>query len=240
MAETAASTAYGPMVIIAIEQTLPRSNASWMIRWPTRCCPLYMRLMVRACALKPLGRRSSTSWRNPCPVFRMVFRAGNAYIDEKITELLDDSIEFSRDSSGPAWIPSPTGFRSLQVCGSTKWICPKTSATRRNGWKRSSALCPRTLRLIPTNFEDQALEKALRQGGYGFYQTSVFVWEAVTQYLTEAAVRDTFRLLAKAKPGSRLIFTVRPQRLHRRRQYLRAGFRLPTLRRQKSRSGTLD
>ncbi len=49
--------------------------------------------------------------------------------------------------------------------------------------------------------------------GVDFEVDDLFVWEAVTQYLTEEAVRATFAFLAKAAPGSRLIFT-----------YLRADF----------------
>lgn len=35
----------------------------------------------------------------------------------------------------------------------------------------------------------------------------MFVWEAVTQYLTLAAIETTFAFLATAAPGSRLFFT---------------------------------
>jgi methyltransferase (TIGR00027 family) len=47
----------------------------------------------------------------------------------------------------------------------------------------------------------------LTQKGYSFDNKTFFVWEAVTQYITEAAVRATFQSLAKAKAGSRLVFT---------------------------------
>jgi O-methyltransferase involved in polyketide biosynthesis len=33
------------------------------------------------------------------------------------------------------------------------------------------------------------------------------VWEAVTLYLTETGVRETFEFLASAQPGSQLVFT---------------------------------
>jgi methyltransferase (TIGR00027 family) len=35
----------------------------------------------------------------------------------------------------------------------------------------------------------------------------MFVWEAVTQHLTEDGVRHTLAFLAEAAPGSRLVFT---------------------------------
>ena len=66
---------------------------------------------------------------------------------------------------------------------------------------------PDHVRLIPIDFERQELETVLNQHGYRAAQPTFFIWEAVTQYLTEAAVRKTFDVLAKAASGSRLVFT---------------------------------
>lgn len=43
--------------------------------------------------------------------------------------------------------------------------------------------------------------------GYRESQRTFFVWEGVTQYLTEAAIQQTFQFLAKVAPGSHLVFT---------------------------------
>ncbi len=80
-------------------------------------------------------------------------------------------------------------------------------AQKKKGLEALYGRVPAHVTLVPINFEDQNLESVLRQQGYTFDQRTFFVWEAVTQYLTEAAVRGTFQVLAKAKPGSRLVFT---------------------------------
>lgn len=66
---------------------------------------------------------------------------------------------------------------------------------------------PATVRLVPIDFERQELAAVLADQGYRAERRTFFVWEAVTQYLSEAAVRKTFAFLAQAASGSRLVFT---------------------------------
>lgn len=55
-----------------------------------------------------------------------------------------------------------------------------------------------------TRFIDDAVESALSQG---IAQVVIFVWEGVTQYLLEEAVRRTLAFVGKSAPGSILVFT---------------------------------
>lgn len=66
---------------------------------------------------------------------------------------------------------------------------------------------PAHVHLVPVDFETQDLESVLTAHGYERERKTFFVWEGVTQYLTEEGVRDTFQFLAKAAIGSRLVFT---------------------------------
>jgi methyltransferase (TIGR00027 family) len=66
---------------------------------------------------------------------------------------------------------------------------------------------PANVTLVPIDLETQDLANVLADHGYRPERATFFVWEAVTQYLTEASVRKTFDFLAAAAPGSRLVFT---------------------------------
>jgi methyltransferase (TIGR00027 family) len=70
---------------------------------------------------------------------------------------------------------------------------------------------PERVRVCPVDFEvgDLAavLAEILDTAGFDGGRPALFVWEAVTQYLTEEAVRATLAFLAKAPAGSRLVFT---------------------------------
>jgi hypothetical protein len=50
-------------------------------------------------------------------------------------------------------------------------------------------------------------ELRLASHGYPANKRTFFIWEAVTQYLTETGIRTTFDFLAKAARGSRLVLT---------------------------------
>ena len=57
------------------------------------------------------------------------------------------------------------------------------------------------------DFDRQVLKDVLNSHGYTADQKTFFIWEGVTQYISETAVRTVFEFLARAKPGSRVMFT---------------------------------
>ena len=66
---------------------------------------------------------------------------------------------------------------------------------------------PPSVRLVPLDFETEALMPALQAAGYRRGDRTFFIWEGVTQYLRPEAVRSTLDQLRDAAPGSRLVFT---------------------------------
>jgi methyltransferase (TIGR00027 family) len=66
---------------------------------------------------------------------------------------------------------------------------------------------PDDVHLVPVRFETNDLADSLAMQGFRADAPTMFVWEAVTQYLTEDGVRRTLAFLATAATGSRLIFT---------------------------------
>ncbi|MDT5223898.1 MAG: hypothetical protein QOG19_1305 [Mycobacterium sp.] len=66
---------------------------------------------------------------------------------------------------------------------------------------------PFSVRLVALNFEQDDLLTALAEHGYHTDYRTFFIWEGVTQYLTEDAVRTTLEGLRPTAPGSRLVFT---------------------------------
>jgi methyltransferase (TIGR00027 family) len=66
---------------------------------------------------------------------------------------------------------------------------------------------PPSVRLVPVDFERDDLAAELAKHGHRADARTFFIWEGVTQYLTEDAVRATFSYLQSAAVGSRLVFT---------------------------------
>jgi methyltransferase (TIGR00027 family) len=65
--------------------------------------------------------------------------------------------------------------------------------------------------LVPIDFDHQELGAVLASHAYQTSTKTFFIWEGVTQYLTEEGVQRTFKFLAEAAVGSRLIFTYTPK-----------------------------
>jgi len=66
---------------------------------------------------------------------------------------------------------------------------------------------PLSVRLVALDFERDDLLTSLAEHGYHTDYRAFFIWEGVTQYLTEAGVRRTLEGLRPAASGSRLAFT---------------------------------
>ena len=63
------------------------------------------------------------------------------------------------------------------------------------------------LRRVPVDFARDELLPTLAAAGFDRAAPAALVWEGVTNYLTAEAADATFRAVAAAAPGSRLIFT---------------------------------
>lgn len=84
---------------------------------------------------------------------------------------------------------------------------PQTIAYKESRLRQIYGSVPPHIRLIPIDFDKQALEDVLKSHGYLPDQKGFFIWEGVMQYLSETSVRATFVFLSKVAPGSRIVFT---------------------------------
>jgi methyltransferase (TIGR00027 family) len=87
---------------------------------------------------------------------------------------------------------------------------PDTLRRKRTALTRALGVFPHHVRFVSTDFNQDDLEQAMAAASGGGYRESartLFLWEGVTNYLTEAAVDATLRWCSRAAPGSRLVFT---------------------------------
>jgi methyltransferase (TIGR00027 family) len=84
---------------------------------------------------------------------------------------------------------------------------PENIAYKRTKLRELYGSVPAHVALVPLDFNSQDLAGGLASHGYRAEHQSFFIWEGVTQYLSEEAVHKTLSLLAQAKAGSRLVFT---------------------------------
>jgi methyltransferase (TIGR00027 family) len=66
---------------------------------------------------------------------------------------------------------------------------------------------PEHVTFIPIDFDTQNLEAVFTGTAFDPASPAVFVWEGVTQYLSEEAVRQTLAFVGRSASGSNLVFT---------------------------------
>lgn len=85
---------------------------------------------------------------------------------------------------------------------------PNTQAVKRRRLRRMLASAPPNVVWVAVDFLTQKFGPALVRAGYDARLQTFFIWEGVTNYLTDAAVDATLRwIAAHSGPASRLSFT---------------------------------
>ncbi|WP_434444230.1 SAM-dependent methyltransferase [Lentzea sp. E54] len=191
-------TAVGPMVIAAVDQfeehPLVRDELA------ARILPFSGRLAVAAARWRPVRNALFSATEKKIPGLWASMLCRKRYIDDRL-----DATE-ARTA-----VVLGAGF-DTRGCGSWDGSVFEVDLPA-NVKAKHDRLCalfgsvPERLTLVPVDFEDQSLANALAENGYRDDKPVFFVWEAVTQYLTEDAVRATFDFLAQAPAGSELVFT---------------------------------
>jgi methyltransferase (TIGR00027 family) len=84
---------------------------------------------------------------------------------------------------------------------------PATLAAKQERLRSILPNPPANVRFVATDFNREDLLDRLAASGFDPTRRSVFVWEGVTNYLTEGAVDAVLRIVASTAPESGLVFT---------------------------------
>ena len=129
------------------------------------------------------------------------------------TKLIDDAITASLGEHTEQLVILGAGYDSrayrlpgLRALRVFEVDHPDTLAAKREVLERGSVQRDH-VRFVPTDFNQRQLESDMAAAGYNEAARTLFLWEGVTNYLTEAAVDTTLRWCARAAPGSRLLFS---------------------------------
>jgi methyltransferase (TIGR00027 family) len=89
---------------------------------------------------------------------------------------------------------------------------PSTSARKRRVVEAALGALPHHLQFVAVDFNSEAFSSAMSSAGYDPSRRTLFIWEGVTNYLTEAAVDGILRWCGSAAVGSTVVLTY----IHRR------------------------
>ncbi len=201
----AAQTAFGPMVQVAIEQYEPPERRLVSDELAMSMLPAGQRALVRAMRWPLLRRMTVAAGERAVRGSWSLIACRKRYFDDKLDTALDGIDSVIILGSGMDTRAYRLAHRSdIPVF---EVDLPVNIERKRAAVRRAIRGVPASVHLVPLDFERDDLIGALTENGYRADSRTFFIWEGVTQYLTEAAVRATLDALRPAPRGSRLVFT---------------------------------
>lgn len=204
MSAGADRTAFGPMVIVAADQHENRP----LIDDPLarRILPAGGRLAVALAKYGPIRRAMITATEKKIPGLWASMLCRKRYIDDNLVAAAGTGIE-AVVILGAGFDTRAYRLPALATIPVYEVDLPANIDRKRAALTRMLGHVPDGVTLVPVDFETHDLAGELARCGYDPGVRTFFVWEAVTQYLTEDGVRRTFDVLATARPESQLVFT---------------------------------
>jgi methyltransferase (TIGR00027 family) len=100
-------------------------------------------------------------------------------------------------------------YRLPPASGVPAWEAdlPENVATKRGRLRQLLGGVPPNVRLVAIDLEREKLGQILARHGYATGSRTLFIAEALTQYLHDQAIAELFGFLAEAATGSGLLFT---------------------------------
>jgi methyltransferase (TIGR00027 family) len=194
------------MVIAAAERYSPPRQRIIDDALAVRFLPPGMRWIVRACRWRPVRDLLVRMTDRAAPGMWGSVLCRKRYADDAVADALAAGI-------GQVVILGAgldtRAYRLVDPAGAIAFELDQRANTDHK-LRRLRAIygkAPERVRVLPVDFEVDDLAAVLAGAGFDGGRPALFVWEAVTQYLSEESVRATFTFLAKAPAGSRLIFT---------------------------------
>ena len=205
MAKPAANTGIGPTAVVAIEQFFPRNRRIVIDDLASRILPASTRAFVSLMRAQLLRDWMIRATEKKLPGIWGGMLCRKRYIDEKLTESIGGMDAMVNLGAGF----DTRAFRLRELSGVHVWEVDQSENIRLKHKRLLKVLgsIPSHVRLVPVDFDRGELEGILASQGYSREMKTFFIWEGVTQYLTEAGIRSTFDFLAHAAPGSHLAFT---------------------------------
>ena len=206
MSKEAAKTAYGPTLLIAIEQFFPREqriiedNIAYRVLSPA--ARAFVQLMRPTWARNLLIHLGETG---PFPGMWGAMLCRKRYIDDTLAESASDVDAVVNLGAGL----DTRAYRLEALPGMPTWEVdqPEVIQQKKAGLRRALQALPQNVTLVPIDFDHEDLHTVLEAHGHSVDSRTFFILEGVTQYLTEKGLRSTLDFLSVAASGSRLVFT---------------------------------
>ena len=196
------------MVLVAMEQYFPEAERIVTDNLALPILPFGYRIEVRL--FGPIKNWVIKKSELKVPGLWGGIMSRKRYIDDIVSEAADGQIE-AVVNLGAGF--DTRAFRLGALAEVPVWEVdqPQNIDAKRSRLEKLFEPVPAHVTLVPIDFDHEDLATVLASHGYEPDRRTMFVWEGVTQYVTEAGIRATFDFLARAPAGSRMVFTYTPK-----------------------------
>lgn len=205
MSKAASKTGIGPTVLVAIEQYFPEHQCGIEDKFSCRILPFGMKLFVSLMRFSSIRNWMVRASEKDLPGMWGGMICRKKYIDEKLIHSIHeiDSVV----NLGAGYDTRIFRLPALSNVPVFEIDQPEIIKKKKTQLLKLFPSVPSHLKLISVDFDREDMSTKLRSNGYSFESKSFFIMEALTQYLTERGINETFEFLAKASSGSQLVFT---------------------------------
>jgi methyltransferase (TIGR00027 family) len=206
MENKAARTALGPIFQVALEQWVPEQQR--LIHDPVayQFLPAYLKTVVNACRLGFIRNALLSLVNLGGPGIRGGILCRKRYISDVLNKALNQGIHtvVVLGCGFDTLVYRESGLSSRQVY---EVDLPQVIQAKETVLHQSFGQVPVHVKLVSMDFEAESIGLVLQRAGYSMDLPAFFIWEGVTQYIPEEAVRRVFEFLKQVSPGSQLVFT---------------------------------
>lgn len=203
----AAQTGSGPTFIVAVEQYEPQAQRIIEDSLAVKIMPTGYRLFIKLLRIPLLRNWMFNMSEKELEGAWSGFLCRKRYIDETIVAAVEHGSVAAIVNLGAGYDTRVYRLPALATVPTWEVDQPVNIEAKQKGVRNALGTIPSHVTLVPINFITQDLGAVLNEHGYAGDKKTFFIWEAVSQYLTEMAVRKTFNYLSQAPTGSQLTFT---------------------------------
>ena len=203
--KAAAKTGIGPITLVAIEQNFPKNERIIEDNMAYQMLPFSVKVVVWLTRLNWVRNFMIKITEKDAPGIWSAMLCRKRYIDEKLADSINKI-----DAAVNLGAGFDTGAYRLPYLSKTPvWELDQLEniKSKQARLQKIFGTIPSHIKLVAIDFDHEDIGNSLESQGYSTENRTFFIWEAVTQYLTEKGIRKTFDFLAKAAPGSRIAFT---------------------------------
>jgi len=131
--------------------------------------------------------------------------ARTKWIDDEVTQTLETSTQLVLLGAG--FDTRAYRLPAAQRVSTFELDRAEMSAGKQAVLRRELGSLPKQVQFVSIDFNTQPVTDVLSRAGFDETQSTCFVWEGVTNYLSPEAVDQTLRQIAQAASGSTLLFT---------------------------------